>query len=287
MVRNDELYTRWVQFGCFSPIFRFHNSGTPLADNRPWAKKPVYKDAAIQALKLRRALLPYLYTSAWKNRCGGLPLIRPMYHEHPKDNNAYKCPHQYYFGEDLITAPYDKKIGLRGVRASKKVWLPGLKNGNWYSLFSGKGYKGGRWYNIHGGINHIPVFARSGSIIPLELENGQGYEILLFNGKGFCDIYDDDGVTLKYKEGSYSLFTCKNEWQDKNIVFTMKQSGGKLIGKKEILLRIKGLHGFSRANARVNNRQSREVVIDSSGELKVEGIKFLGKPIRVILKLKK
>ena len=36
-IEDDELYTRWVQFGTFSPIFRLHSTNNPYHDRRPWS----------------------------------------------------------------------------------------------------------------------------------------------------------------------------------------------------------------------------------------------------------
>jgi alpha-glucosidase (family GH31 glycosyl hydrolase) len=75
---DDELYLRWVQFGVLSPIFRFHNCGDPTLDYRPWTKEEKFRVPALDALRLRRALVPYLYTAARKNHLGGLPPCAPM-----------------------------------------------------------------------------------------------------------------------------------------------------------------------------------------------------------------
>ena len=145
-----------------------------------------------------------------------------MYHEHPKEENAYACPNQYYFGEELIAAPFDEAVDEETLMARKPVWLP---KGVWYNFFSGKKYEGGRWHVIHGTLNDVPVFAVAGAIVPLKAEDGS-LEIIMFNGKGACDHYDDDGETLAYKSGEYTLSCCESEWKDKSVTFTMQKKAG-------------------------------------------------------------
>jgi len=276
---NEELYVRWVQFGCFSPIFRFHSSGDPRLDNRPWTKTDTYRDAAITALKLRNSLLPYLYTMAWKNRCGGLPLIRPMYHEHPKDENAYACPNQYYFGDKLIVAPFDEAVNEDTMMARKPVWLP---KGTWYNFFNGKEYKGGRWYVLHGTLKDIPVFAAAGAVKPLQAEDGS-LDIVLFNGRGSCDIYDDDGETVGYKSGEYTFSHCQSEWQGKSVTFNMEKKEGNLESITTVNLVLRGVNGNDIASITVNGKPYKKSRYTADNDFRIEGLVFdTRKPFKVV-----
>ncbi|MCY1691546.1 hypothetical protein OVA29_13300 [Exiguobacterium sp. SL14] len=56
-------------------------------------------------LRLRHQLVPYIYTMNARNHFDGLPLVSPMYYEHPEDDQAYNVPNQFYFGTELIVAP--------------------------------------------------------------------------------------------------------------------------------------------------------------------------------------
>jgi alpha-glucosidase (family GH31 glycosyl hydrolase) len=92
---DGELYARWVQFGVFSPILRLHSTNNPYQDRRPWAQDAQFFPVIRDALQLRHQLIPYVYTMAWRNHVEGLPLITPMYYEHPEAEAAYRCPQQY------------------------------------------------------------------------------------------------------------------------------------------------------------------------------------------------
>ena len=63
---TPELYLRWVQFGVFSPIFRLHSTNKPALDRRPWSKPERIYHAARDAMQLRHALIPYIYSMAWR-----------------------------------------------------------------------------------------------------------------------------------------------------------------------------------------------------------------------------
>ena len=50
-VEDDELYTRWVQYGLFSPILRLHATNNPFHERRPWARGPAAGKAAVRAMR--------------------------------------------------------------------------------------------------------------------------------------------------------------------------------------------------------------------------------------------
>lgn len=199
---DNELYTRWVQFSAFSPIFRLHCCGDPTLDYMPWSKPEEYKNASIAVMKLRRTLAPYLYTAASKNNAGGVPLVRGMYVDYPDKEEAYAASQQYMFGDDMIVAPFtqpiDREIGL----AKQVVWLP---EGGWYNLFSGEFYAESGYYPVYGTINDIPVFVKAGASIPFEPEKGL-ISLVVFPGEGRSTLYWDDGTSMDYKNGSYAIY---------------------------------------------------------------------------------
>jgi alpha-glucosidase (family GH31 glycosyl hydrolase) len=146
---TPELYLRWVQFGVFSPIFRLHSSKGPELDRRPWGKPERIFQAARDAMQLRHALIPYIYSMAWRGYQTGISLVTPMYYGDVSDAAAYEAHDQYFFGSELIaapiTAPADPKTGV----AVKRVWLP---IGTWFNFFTGESYKGGKWHEIRAGL---------------------------------------------------------------------------------------------------------------------------------------
>jgi len=215
-IEESELYLRWVQFGVFSPIFRLHSTKNRFHERRPWGYDAEIEKDAIDAMQLRKQLIPYIYTAARKNQVDGKPLILPMYYNHPKNPEAYQCPSQYYFGSELIAAPFTKPADSFTMHSRQVVWLP---EGNWFNFFSGERLMGGGWYGIHGLRHDIPVFAKEGAIIPLDCDkvsNGSDLptqlELRIFAGKSTSyTLYEDDGRTQNYLSGEYSEITIIQE----------------------------------------------------------------------------
>ncbi len=226
---TPELYLRWVQFGVFSPIFRLHSTARPELDRRPWGKPEPYYRAAKAAMRLRHALIPYLYSMAWRAHRSGLSLVTPMYYRHPAEPAAYRARDQYWFGTELVAAPFLKPAGRSG-RARRKVWLPA---GTWTHFFSGETVKGG-WRTAEGGLDDIPVYARAGAIVPLAPETGWGgvdvpaeLEIHLFPGADNAfDLYEDDGETVDYLTGKYAVTPLTLEQAAATLTFTCGPARG-------------------------------------------------------------
>src|SRR5512143_2501329 len=104
-IENGELYARWIQFGVFSPVLRLHSTNNPFQERRPWMQDAETFNVIREALQLRHQLIPYVYTLAWRNTVEGMPLVVPMYHEHPREPEAYEVPNQFLFGSELLVAP--------------------------------------------------------------------------------------------------------------------------------------------------------------------------------------
>jgi alpha-glucosidase (family GH31 glycosyl hydrolase) len=161
--RDDELATRWVQLGVFSPVNRLHSGLNPFNTKEPWRFTAAAEKVMTEFLRLRHQLLPYLATMNLRAHADGEPLVQPMYYDHPDEPAAYDVPNQFMFGSELlvapITSPADPATGLGRVRA----WLP---EGTWTDVFTGLTYSGGRTLYLHRDLTSIPVLARAGAIVP-------------------------------------------------------------------------------------------------------------------------
>lgn len=232
-IEDPELYLRWVQFGVFSPILRLHSTKNRFHERRPWAYDAEIEKDAIEAMQLRKQLIPYIYSAARKNQVEGIPLILPMYYRHPKIPDAYQCPSQYYFGSDLVAAPFTKPMDNKSLHSRQVVWLP---EGTWYNFFTGERYTGGGWYGIHGLKNEIPVFAKEGSIVPLDCDkvsNGSKLpdqlELIVFAGKSSSyTLYEDDGTTQDYLAGKYSEIIFEQKSTSDRVSISIHEASGSL-----------------------------------------------------------
>ncbi|ANS75714.1 alpha-xylosidase [Paenibacillus yonginensis] len=210
---DDELAARWVQFGVFSPILRLHSSSSPFNSKEPWRFNPIAEQVMKQQLRLRHRLLPYLYTMNRYASRDGLPLVQPMYYRHAEQHEAYEVPNQYYFGTELIacpvTRPMHREIGV----AEVKAWLP---EGRWIDFFKGRVYDGGRKLLLYRDLEHIPVLAKAGAIVPMadfpefthSTENPAQLEVRIFAGAdGRFELWEDAGDTAEDRDENW----CRTE----------------------------------------------------------------------------
>jgi alpha-D-xyloside xylohydrolase len=166
---------RWTQFGCFSPIMQMHrqvdpdpanlrqypwgyaNPGESVDDNRALANFRTYA-------RLHTNLFPYIYTYAKEASETGLPILRPLVLLHQDDANTYEVRHTYYFGGELLVAPF-----IEPKKTARNVYLP---VGEWFDFWTAERFTGGKvitWSNPDS--TRLPVFVRGGGIIPMLAED--------------------------------------------------------------------------------------------------------------------
>ena len=229
-LRDEELYLRWLQFGVFSPINRLHCCPSVTASKEPWTFTAPVRAMAEKWLRLRRRLVPYLYSASWNNTFEGVPPVRPMYYEWPEEAAAYEADHQYLFGE-LLVAPITEKSQKRGI-AAKRVWLP---PGRWTDIFTGGTYTGGRWVTVWRDSGSMPVFARAGCILPLEAAQDNAcsapetLDVFVYTGDGSYDLIEENGVRTRFSvhsaHGSLRLRICGARKLTYHICFKNVEDG--------------------------------------------------------------
>jgi alpha-glucosidase (family GH31 glycosyl hydrolase) len=258
-VEDDELYARWVQYGVFSPILRMHCTNNPFHERRPWGRGPAAERAATQALRLRHALIPYIYTMARRNVQVALPLITPMYYSHPESPEAYQCPQQYWFGSELIAAPFTRPAEADTGLARQLAWLPVAE---WFNFFTGEPVPHG-WRVVYGDLDDTPVFARGGAIVPLgepvnwsSTANPEILHLYVFPGKdGRFDLYEDDGETMEHTQGRFALTGFSLQWQSQSMSFLIAPATGDrsiLPEKRSHILHFRGIEQPDLISVRLN-----------------------------------
>jgi putative sterol carrier protein len=224
-IEDAELYARWVQYGVFSPIFRLHATKNAYHERRPWGYDAETSRVTREAMQLRHALVPYLYTMSWRDHNASTPLARPMYYDYPKDERGYHCPDQYTFGSELIAAPYIAPADPETRLSRGAVWLP---PGEWFGFFDGLSYPGDGWHALYGGLEDIPVFAKAGAIVPLAPRQGwagvdtpQALELHIFPGAdNRFELYEDDG------RSAHSLIPLELAWEPGQLRFEVGPAQG-------------------------------------------------------------
>ena len=231
-MEDNELYTRFVQLGTFSPILKFGSDGGKFYKREPW--KWSYKTYKITKdfLKLRHSLIPYIYSEAYKYHKDAKPLIIPLYYEQPEayDDKDYNT--EYYFGSEFFISPILKSKDYVMNRVVHKVYLPA---GTWFDYVTGKKYNGGKEYYSFFKDEDYPIYVRDGSIIPLAHNDDindtscpVNMEIQIFPGKSNAyDLYEDDGITNSYENGEYLITNIAYRYSNSNYSVTIKPKEGK------------------------------------------------------------
>ncbi len=209
---EPELYTRWVQFGAFSPILRTHTTKNPDAERRIWAYPEPYSSVLRSAFQLREAMEPYLYTEARRTYDTGVAFLRPLYYDWPEDDAAYTNKDEYTFGDQMlvspVTAPSDKISGL----ATEQVYLP---KGDWIESPTGKHFAGPAAVERSFSIAQIPVYVKAGSIVPMQppmpYTGARPADPLIVNvwplepgSSSSYSVYEDSGASVEYQRGVFA-----------------------------------------------------------------------------------
>ena len=149
----EDLYVRWTQFGVFSSHLRYHGT----SKREPYEYTGV-KGIVRKWLKLRYALIPYLYEQSKQVTKSGYPILRALIFHHSDDKICWHIHDQYYFGDDFLVAPVMNSGNKRD------VYLP---EGKWVNLFSGEITVGGKWLkNFEVKLEVMPVWVKYGAKVP-------------------------------------------------------------------------------------------------------------------------
>jgi alpha-glucosidase (family GH31 glycosyl hydrolase) len=171
-IPTAELYLRATAMATFCPIMQYHSEYNhhrqPFNDRTPWNIAERTQTPEVLSIfrffaRLRMNLLPYILHTARQSALTGLPMMRVLCLAYPQDEMASEYPIQYLFGDSLLVAPIVEP-GLSEI----EVYLP---EGDWYSFWDGKFFQGGATYNLMTSLAKIPVFVRSNSLLPLNLND--------------------------------------------------------------------------------------------------------------------
>ena len=262
----QELYVRWMQYGLFCPVFRSHGADAPR-EIWQFGKKgePVY-DAIEDAIRLRYQFLPYLYSTAWQVTCNNESYMRPLFSDFVQDRKVWDMTDEFMFGRSILAAPildpqyteekiirtdamtgWDKPAGASdgssaGVidfTISKFVtkYLP--KGASWYDFWTGKLYKGGQTVTLETQLNRVPMFVRTGSILPfgpvmqyVREKNWDNLELHIYPGADATfTLYEDEGDNYNYEKGVYSTIPIR--WTERTRTLTIGERKGAYPGMLE------------------------------------------------------
>ena len=221
----QELYVRWMQLGTFLPMMRSH--GTSICREIYLCGKPGDKayDALVAAVKLRYALMPYIYSTAWRCSAERYTMMRPLVMDFPNDRAAVRTTDEFMFGGSLLVAPV-----VEHAVTSREVHFPA--GADWWDYFSGRKVVGGQTRDVAARIDQVPLYVRAGSVLPIGPDvqyNGEkpwdDLELRVYPGAdGSFTLYEDDFETYACERGEYS--TIRFDWDDAARRLTISERGG-------------------------------------------------------------
>jgi alpha-glucosidase (family GH31 glycosyl hydrolase) len=223
---DNELYLRWLQYGVFNPIFRPHAQEDVASEVA--RKDIVTKAKAKKCVELRYQLLPYNYTLAYQNSNTGIPLMRPLFFEEPKNEALQTVADTYLWGADFLIKP----IVNPGI-TSTEVYFP--NTANWFDFYTHKKYSGGKKATVSVVEDHIPTFVRANTLIPMTqvVQNTAAYQNSQLDVLAYLDgvgrsqrtFYFDNGTTpnAQSEEGNHALLVASLDVSLKKISLTLEQ----------------------------------------------------------------
>ncbi len=228
------LYLRWTQFSTFTPMLRFHGTSTP---REPWqfGTKGDARgefDNILRYIKLRYSLLPYLYSTAHQVRVDAQGFMQAMPLAFPNDSQSFDVKDQYMFGQSLLVAPVIED-GVNG----RNVYLPKADN-NWIDFWTGYTFDGGQSVFKVAPMDIIPLYVRTGTIMPWGPEvqystekPWDNLEIRVYPGSdGKFVLYEDEFENRNYQNGKFTEIPITWNESTKTLTF------GKRVGSYDGML---------------------------------------------------
>jgi alpha-D-xyloside xylohydrolase len=224
--KYHELLIRWYQMGAFNPIFRIHGF---QSETEPWKYGPRVEENMRTILELRYRLLSYIYSESYQVTKNGSTMMRPLVMDFRNDIKAVNQPYEYMFGKSFLVAPVTEPDIVVW-----DVYLP--QEASWYDFWSGQKYNGGQTIKTKAPLNIIPLFVRTGSIVPVGKNiqfTGQlpadTLEIRIYEGAdGRFDLYEDENDNYNYEKGVFSIIPFS--WNDTSRTLSIGKRNGEFPG---------------------------------------------------------
>ena len=214
---KPEIFTRWLQYGVFTPIYKTHCTKRAAIERRIWTYAPEYSVPMREAVRLRYSLSPYIYNAARQAYDSGICICRPMYYDYPENDEAYDMKEQFMFGDDILATVVSEARDARTGLAKREMWFP--EGNDWYDMATGVIYKGGSKESLSYTIAENPWFVKAGAIIPMadegidNLQEASNVLRLLIapgDGRDVLDYYEDDGHSQAYSR-DFAITTISKE----------------------------------------------------------------------------
>jgi len=231
-----ELYTRWVQYAAFLPMFRSHGTDAAREIWRFGDEGNPFYDTITKYIRLRYQLIPYIYSLAAQVTLNGRAMLRAVALDFPADVKTHNLTDEFLFGPALLVCPvttpmyYAKNsLPITDATMSREVYLP--SGASWFDFWTEKVFAGGQTITADAPLEKMPFYVRAGSILPLnepmqfvDEHPAAPYEIRVYCGAdGAFTLYEDAGDGYDYERGAFAL-----------VVFSWNEARGELtIGARQ------------------------------------------------------
>ena len=257
---DDNLYTRWLQYGVFQPIYRPHAQEDVASE--PVFRNEKTKKLAKKAIELRYKMLPYNYNLAFENNQQGTPLMRPIFFEED-DANLMTNSETYLWGKDFLITPI-----LKDSVKTKEIYFP--KTANWYNFYyNEEKIEGGQTKTVKVKDKAIPTYVRGGSFILMSelVQTTDHYKADQLELHYYFDekentkrtFYNDDGLTANaFEKGNYEILEFEAEYCKRYLEIDFEAELGKnwISSEKEITLIIHNIN-WNPKKIKVNGKRKR------------------------------
>ena len=266
-----ELYTRWLQYAAFLPMFRSHGTDVPREIWRFGEEGTPFYDAIAACIRLRYRLLPYIYSLAAAVTREGAAMVRAVALEFPADIRTHTVSDQFLLGPSLLICPVTKpmyygqdSLAINDVAKTRKAYLPA--GAKWFDFWNGKLYDGGQVVVVEAPLERIPLFARAGSIVPMTEpmqfvdENPEAaYELRVYTGADASFmLYEDAGDGYAYERGEYALISI--EWNEEARTLLLHAREGvfpEIVTEREYRVVFISANGIRQVNLRYKGEEVR------------------------------
>ncbi|MGO4919711.1 glycoside hydrolase family 31 protein [Maribacter spongiicola] len=222
---DGELFARWVQLGVFHPFCRVHSSGDH-GDQEPWSFGTEITDIVRKFVNLRYQLLPYLYTMFYKYTKENIPMVQSLVYFDQEDNQTHFRTDEFIFGEKILVCPIQEPNAQ-----GRRMYIP---RGDWYDFWTNEPVKGGKEKWVAAEIDMLPIFVKSGAIIPkypIQQYVGEKkieelvLEVYYKEGIESSEVYEDSDDGYDYKKGRYSLSNYKLTGKENTLTIQLFKDG--------------------------------------------------------------
>lgn len=224
---DREMYTRWLQYGVFQPVYRPHAQDSI-------APEPIFhdqetKDITREFIKLRYRLMPYHYTMAYQNTTTGIPLMRPLFFADESDQSLFDIKDAYLWGDAFLVSP----VTEAGI-SKQSVKLP---KGVWFDYWNDKKYQGNQTTEIAVSKKTIPVLVKAGAFVPMinDIQTSKEYSTRNLTLHYYADesvlqsegeMFEDDGESFdSLTKQNFDLLQFRAKRSDSQLTVEFNRKG--------------------------------------------------------------